>query len=122
MNNLDVISNDVRYKGKDTPKGKKIKDVSDDLARRWFSMGFAKPVNKDGFETATKPAGKKAASTGGSAAGEGNSETRTDKDPEKKLTLDDLKQKEGGWYEFPDGSSAHGKKKAIAKLKEWNKG
>ena len=45
-----------------------------------------------------------------------------EKQQENKLTLDDLEQKEGGWYIFPDESKAHGKEKAKEKLAEWNEG
>ena len=38
----------------------------------------------------------------------------------QELTLDDIEQKEGGWYIFPDKSKAHGKEKAKEKLAEWN--
>jgi uncharacterized protein YaiL (DUF2058 family) len=105
---LDVISKGLRYKGKNIPKGKKIKNVPNGLAKSWCEMGLAKPVNKDGYETATKPAVEKRT-------------PKKDDDETDKLVLNSLKQKDGGWYIFPDGSTAHGKKKALKKLKEWNK-
>lgn len=40
----------------------------------------------------------------------------------EKLTIEDLEQKPGGWYEFPDGSKEHGKDRAEKKIKEWNGG
>ena len=45
---------------------------------------------------------------------------RTEKDKKYKLTIDDLKKKDGGWYEFPDGQSVRGKEKAKKKLADIN--
>lgn len=45
---------------------------------------------------------------------------RTEKDEKDKLTFDDLKKKDGGWYEFPDGQSVRGKKNAEKKLADIN--
>ena len=47
-------------------------------------------------------------------------ETATNKpDAENRITFDDLKQKPGGWYEFPDGETVQGKGKAKERLKKY---
>jgi hypothetical protein len=90
---MDVISKGLRYKGKYVTEGKKIENVPKELAQRWFSTGVAEPY--------TEPAEKK-------------------EEKNEKLTFEELEQKDGGWYIFPDESKAHGKKEAENELKKWN--
>jgi len=92
---MDVISKGLRYKGKYVPEGKKMENVPKELVQRWVSASIA--------ELYAEPAEKK-------------------EEKNKKLTLEKLEQKDGGWYIFPDGSKAHGKKEAEEMLKERNEG
>ena len=110
---LDVISNGLRYKGKQITAGKKIKNVPRELAERWIEMKLARNKTKDGFEKATKPAEETSVKV---------DKTEGKKDDDVDLSLKGLTKKPGGWYGFPDGSTAHGKKKAEEKLAKWNVG
>ena len=113
---MNVISNGLRYKGKQIPAGKKIKNVPSELAERWIEMKLARNKTKDGFEKAIKPDGETSVKV------DKSEDKKNKKDDEEDLLFKDLTKKPGGWYEFPDGSTAHGKKKALKKIKEWNKG
>lgn len=111
-----MISNGLRYKGKQIAAGKKIKNVPQELAVRWIEMKLAKNKTKDGFEKAIKPAEETSVKVDKT---EGK---KNKKDDEEDLLFKDLTKKPGGWYEFPDGSTAHGEKKAEEKLAKWNVG
>lgn len=92
---MDVISNGLRYKGKEIPKGKEIKSVPNGLVARWLRMGFAKA--KDGYEKQVKPPVEKA---------------------EDKKEVEFPKHTGGGWYVLSNGEKIRGEDEAIAAEKE----
>ena len=107
---MDVISDGLRFKGEDIPERKEIKNVSSNLAERWFDMGFAhpKPINKDGYETATKPDAEKKSK---------NSDDEDDTDTKIKET-EYPKHTGSGWYELSNGEKVQGREEAIKSEKE----
>lgn len=77
-----------------------IDDIKKEKAIRFCEAGIATPVKEKVVEKAIKD----------------------DSEEKQILTIGDLEQKKGGWYEFPDESKVRGEKKAKEKLEKWNEG